>query len=155
MEELKKDIVSKNMADEENSFFSFVINSGWLIALNTFATQIPFINLLADSVEAKKTRYVSLYKDTIYIFKTKGKHKYNGIDDDEIIKLNIKDIKSFLINRKNTPPTEKEIKKRSLIVSIKYSNEQIVGTIIPNDESINFISNLMAKINELNNQENN
>lgn len=148
MEKLKKDIVAKNMADDENSFFSFVKNSGWLIALNTLATQIPFINFLADSAEAKNTRHVSLCKDTIYIFKTIGKKKYNGIDDDEMIKLNIKDIKSFLINRKNTPPTEKEIKKRSLIVSIKYNNEQIIGTIIPNDESINFISNLMAKINE-------
>lgn len=119
-EKLRNDLVENKMAENLNLVVSFIKSCKWS----------GFFGSLASSIVEEKNRfYLSIYQETIYIFKVNNFFKYSGINEKSIIKINIKDLKEFIINGKKDSLTEKEIKRNNLKIVIKYAEEKLVGFI--------------------------
>lgn len=136
--EILENVITKKMADDENSIIILTKNSVWM-----------FLGTIGDAIgDAKTKRYLSLCGDTIYIYKIKDFFKYNGIDEETIQTFKIKDIKSFTINNK-IEYTEKKLKKQTCYLKILHKEEKIKYRLQTTSKSASNAVYLLKKINSL------
>lgn len=114
--DFRKYLVDNNFADDENSMIRIMYRSGtWAGLFNNLGA---IGGLFSALIEEKKSWYLSIYKEKIFLFKT-GFFKMNEIKQDSIKVINISDITKFTVNNKITYLSEKQLKNDTLVLSLE------------------------------------
>ena len=111
--DFRRYLVDNNFADDENSMIRILYRSG--VWSGIFSKSGAFGGLFGTLAEEKKSWYLSVCQDKIFLFQT-GFFKINEIKKDTIKVVNISDITKFTINNKTTYLSEKQLKKDNIIL---------------------------------------
>ena len=114
--DFRKYLVDNNFADDENSMIRIMYRSGtWAGLFNNLGALGGFFGAL---FEEKKSWYLSIFKDKIFLFKT-GFFKMNEIKQDTVKVINISDVTKFTVNNNSSYLSEKQLKKDTLVLSLE------------------------------------
>lgn len=108
-----------------------------------FSKSGAFGGLFGTLAEEKKSWYLSVCQDKIFLFQT-GFFKINEIKKDTIKVVNISDITKFTINNKTTYLSEKQLKKDTLVLSLESGTNSFLATIYHDYQFC--INNIIYKI---------
>ncbi len=139
--DFRRYLVDNNFADDENSMIRILYRSG--VWSGIFSKSGAFGGLFGTLAEEKKSWYLSVCQDKIFLFQT-GFFKINEIKKDTIKVVNISDITKFTINNKTTYLSEKQLKKDTLVLSLESGTNSFLATIYHDYQFC--INNIIYKI---------